>query len=176
VTVCYVDGVDNSQPKKRFPLGRVARLAFRTLALAMLVACVAGWVLSCRGVVHVSRMSRDHRQISLYSRRGHLAVHWFSLEHLFGNMPVPAASIWHADFHAPNDFPGRIVKPFHFGAGDPEFKAYSVQAPYWFLTTLAAMAAALSFKRTWRFTTHQLLIAMTAVALLLGAVAWSMRG
>jgi hypothetical protein len=38
------------------------------------------------------------------------------------------------------------------------------------------MAAALSFKRTWRFTTRQLLIATTAVALLLGAVAWSMRG
>jgi hypothetical protein len=47
--------------------------------------------------------------------------------------------------------------------------------PYWFLTTLAAMAAALSFKRTWRFTTRQLLIATTAVAAILAAAAWSMR-
>jgi hypothetical protein len=72
-----------------------------------------------------------------------------------------------------------VHEPFAFykknddESGPPRFL---IAAPYWFLTTLAAMAAALSFKGTWRFTTRQLLIATTAVAAALVAPVWSMRG
>jgi hypothetical protein len=67
------------------------------------------------------------------------------------------------------------LKPFSLIVGTWDNPSISATVPYWFLTTVAAMATALSFKRTWRLTTRQLLIATTALALLLGAVAWSIR-
>jgi hypothetical protein len=67
------------------------------------------------------------------------------------------------------------VEPFRFYFRETDYMRFSVATPYWFLCTLAAIAAALSFKRTWRFTTRQLLLAMTAVAAVLAAAVWSMR-
>jgi hypothetical protein len=57
----------------------------------------------------------------------------------------------------------RTLKPFRFEPGD------AISAPYGFLTTLAAMATALSFKGTWRFTMRQLLLATAAIAAILAA-------
>jgi hypothetical protein len=69
----------------------------------------------------------------------------------------------------------RKVQAIHVGTRHMDRPFYSATASYWFLTTLAAMAAVLSFQRTWRFTTRQLLIATTAVAAILAAAVWSMR-
>jgi hypothetical protein len=162
--------VDNIQPKKRFPLGRVARLAFRTLALAMFVALLVGWIGSYHRGFAVYRFAK--RALIVTSYCGHLALN------LYNYPGLPSEPEWGYTVmprEAWIDESWRTAKPFQLGLDGSGWIAY-VTAPYWFLTTLAAMAAALSFKRTWRFTTRQLLLATTAVALLLGAAAWSMRG
>jgi hypothetical protein len=172
--VCYADGVDNSQPKKRLSVGSIARLTFRSLALATLVALVAGWVVSYWRVLTLTHQTATHKTfvISCYGLVGY--VSW-----RFPLLP-PGVPFWHVDAEEPNIRTlDSFKKPFRFEVGESSptpYMPYLVCAPYWFLSTLAAFTVALSFKRTWRFTTRQLLIATTAIAALLAAGVWSMRG
>jgi hypothetical protein len=169
--------VDDSLPNKQFSLGCVARLTFRTLALAVLLALIVGWVASYGWQLRIQRLAANGEMLHLLSDRGRLSLEYFNLA-AYPRLRPPTQNPW--DFWAIRygGQPGEESqggKPFPFATVDSA-NQWLIAAPYWFLTTLAAMAAALSFKRTWRFTTRQLLIATTAVALLLGAVAWSMRG
>jgi hypothetical protein len=171
--------VDNSQPKKRFPLSRVARLTFRALALAMSLAFVVGWMVSYRGQALALHGLPGGREISFGTFLGTVSIGVTDLNALPGAVRNRQGRGWECDFVQRDvEFRNLVAqtKPFIVQFGVSDYLRFAVTAPYWFLTTLAAMAAALSFKRTWRFTTRQLLLATTAVALLLGAMALSMRG
>jgi hypothetical protein len=164
--------MDNSQRKERWTLGRVARLAFRAFALATLVALLVGWVASYRGMFNLTRIARSHWLV-LTSYQGRVAV---GLQNV--NDGQAAQAHWLCSFRRSSltgDAAWTRLKEFEGLLGDQTWTVFAL-APYWFLTTLAAMATALSFKRTWRFTTRQLLVAMTAIAALLAAGVWSMRG
>jgi hypothetical protein len=171
--------VDNSQPKKRFPLRRVARLTFRALALATLMALVVGWAVSYRKLLTAGFHSRANWQFALISYPGQLKVYFLNLNVLPFGMPLTVKHGWHWSAHLyepPFDISTfSRFKPFELRISASVYERFCIAVPYWFLTILAALAAALSFKRTWRFTTRELLLATTAAALFLGAVIWSMR-
>jgi hypothetical protein len=148
------------------------------LALAVLVALIAGWVASYRGYLNVSLGLPAERRLFVHSYIGRISLKCIDFTDY---PPLPNAPIrrpWQVNLWQPKDAPidSQRAKPFAFRLAATELERFFVAAPHWFLTTLAAMAAALSFKRTWRFTTRQLLIATTAVAAVLAAAVWSMRG
>jgi hypothetical protein len=68
----------------------------------------------------------------------------------------------------------RRTGPFGFGLSiQPTFQAISLA--HWFLTASSlSLAALLTFKRSWRFTTRGLLIATTLVAGVLGIITYSL--
>jgi hypothetical protein len=140
--------VDISQPKNRWQLGRVARLAFRTLTLATLAALIFGWVVSYRAASAVQRYSHHHVNL-LNSYCGHVQ---FSI-HDRQRTELEWAGAF-VDREATLDEMWRGVKPFELRMGERDLRFQAV-VPYWFLSTLAAFAVTLSFKRTWRFTMRQ---------------------
>jgi hypothetical protein len=168
--------VDNSQPKRRFPLGRVARLTFRALAVTTLVALVVGWIVSYRITFSVTGYLQSNYACGINFYLGELQTGWMQLD---VNPLWPSQSTWRFDSGRPDvDGWNRLkgIKPFVLTLGDSNHSTFILTVPFWFLTTLAARGAAHSFKRTWRFTTRELLIATTAVAAVLAAAVWSMRG
>jgi hypothetical protein len=149
LAICYADGVNNSQPKKRLPLGRIARLTFRTLALAMLLLLLVSWVASYLGELSIATRIGKDRILLLTASLGRFAATAIATEKspplVFGQ---PRPQLWTFDF-VPHDASTRswsVLKPFAFEVTDLGWVRGFVSAPYWFLTTLAAAASALSFR------------------------------
>jgi hypothetical protein len=121
--------VDNSQPKKRFPLGRVARLTFRALTLAMVLMLLVGWVVSYRGCASVGHGLRSGRWLTFGTYLGTFTIS-LADRNALGPRPMRgwgfAFQQWNAQFRELFE----PLKPFTFQIGVSGELCFAVKAPY----------------------------------------------
>jgi hypothetical protein len=161
-------------PKKRFPLGRLPRLTIRALALAILLISIVGWTISYRGFLTITRLWPDSHQLALNSYRGRLSISFLNLNDVPGSPGLPPKEPqWSYHVIRPYADMNKAwlkVKPFRLRINEPFFR-FSIAARYWLLAWLSAVALALSFKRSWRFSVGELLLATAAMAALFAGIA-----
>jgi len=146
---------------------RYLRIVFSALCGIACVLLIALWARSYWSGDAISwRLSKD-KSFALISNGGHITFY----HKKFRNYVDPTRSLDSSVSYF--TLPVRTETSYGFDFVN-NWGLLSVDVPDWFLVLLSASLAAVPWLR-WRFSLSTLLIAMTAVAVVLGFIVWSVR-
>ena len=157
--------------------GRWLRLTIGFAGLLSLVAFVALWVLSYRGLNYAKGDLSNNYRMSALSLRGQVILRIIDSKDYFRVFPVEPSGWQVGILQLDASEATRPLRPpfdpFDLRLEPPKY--FSIAAPHWFLVALSALTVTLAAKPPVRFTIRWLLVVLTVAAALLGAIVAASR-